>query len=347
MGETSGGPLENSWWLLRIALKIGFMLFRLLDRIAPRFTDLLGVCIETAHRCQQKILIARPDVVTMRVGETRFRLRLVGGHKRAHGDYLTLAAEGQVYEPLATACLTRLLQRLPEPTFMDIGAFVGYFTCYAAALLGDRRPVWAVESNPIFCAAIEQAAALNGFTRVGVLQAVLSDRSRTVTINDVSVLASPEEGPGRHIAQAVTLDELCAREAVAPTIVKIDVHGAEGRVLRGMSRLLRETIQVVLLELHTLHEYQPSSPDVTRVELLEGLEQSGFSVFHVAGHRWEHLTGVKTHLEQGRFAYVPVTAATRQYLLYDRPVEVLIMASKVSDVAELLGPSVDLATAVG
>ncbi len=328
-------------------LKAGFLCFRLLDRLAPRFTDLVGASIDVAHRCQQKIRTARLDVVTMRVGGTRFRLRLESGHQQAHRVYRHLADEGKAYEPLATACLTRLLQRLPEPTFMDIGAFVGYFTCYAAALLGDRQPVWAVESNPVFCETIRKTVALNGFTRVRVLEAVLSDGPGTVTIEDTSVLPSAVEGPGRRIAQAVTLDDLCAREGIAPRIVKIDVHGAEGRVLRGMSRLLRESIQVMLLELHALHEYQPHSPDVTRVELLEWLEHSGFSVFHVAGHVWEHLSGLRIHLEQGRFAYVPVTAATRQHLLYDRPVEILIVASKTSDLSDLLGPPVDLTAAVG
>lgn len=330
-----------------MVLKAGFLSFRLLDRIAPGLITLLGGVIETARRCQQKIRIARPDVVTMRVGGTRFRLRLVGGHVQAHGIYLTLAAEGRVYEPVATACLTRVLQRVPEPAFMDIGAFVGYFTCYAAALLRDQQPVWAVESNPIFCGTIRKAVALNGFTRVRVLEAALSDRPRAVTVQDTSVLPFAAEGPGRRTAQAVTLDDLCAREAIAPRIVKIDVHGAEGRVLRGMSRLLRESIQVILLEFHALHEYQPHSPDITRVELLEWLEQSGFSVFHVAGHVWDHLSGMRAYLEQDRFAYVPVTAATRQQLLYDRPVEILIVATKTRDLIEILGPPVDLATAVG
>jgi len=173
---------------------------------APRFTDLAGASIDAARRCQQKIRTARLDVVTMRVGGTRFRFRLEGGHQQAHQVYRHLAEEGKTYEPLATACLTRLLQRLPEPTFMDIG---------------------------------------------------------------------------------------------------------------------------------------------TRVELLEWLEHSGFSVLHVAGHVWEHRSGLRTHLEQGRFAYVPVTAATRQHLLYDRPVEILILASKIPDLSELLGPPVDLAAAVG
>lgn len=351
MDQPAGGPLEKSWWPVRIVLTAGFWLFRLVDRVAPRLTDLLGLGIETAHRCQQKIRAARQDVLTMRVGGTRFRLCIGSGHQLAHSIYLPLAAEGRVYEPLATACLTRLLQRLSEPTFMDIGAFVGYFASYAAALLGDQHPVWAVESNPAFCETIRKTVALNGFTRVRVLQAVLADRPRTVTVEGTSVLPSAEpwgaKAAARRTAQAVTLDELCAREAIAPRIVKIDVHGAEGSVLRGMPRLLRNTIQVILLELHALHEYQPHSPDVSRVELLEWIEQCGFSVFHVAGHVWDHLSGMKTHLEQGRFAYVPVTAATRHHLLYDRPVEILIVASRSPDLSELLGPPVDLATAVG
>jgi hypothetical protein len=80
MARPAGGPLENSWWPIRIVLQAGFLFFRLLDRVAPRLTDLVGAGIEAAGRYQQKIRMARPDVVTMRVGLTRFRVRLVGGH---------------------------------------------------------------------------------------------------------------------------------------------------------------------------------------------------------------------------------------------------------------------------
>ena len=226
----------------------------------------------------------------------------MAGHEITHADYLPL---GKPYEPVATACLTRLLQRLPNPTFMDIGAFVGYFTCYGAALLKDQRPVFAVESNPIFCEAIQQAVALNGFTRVRVLQAALSDHSGIVTIDDTAVVPADEPGPGRRTVHATTLDDLCASESIAPTIVKIDVHGGEGKVLRGMSRVLQETVQIALLELHALSCYERHSPDVTRVELLDWLEQFGFSLFHVAGHRSERDSGTATYLEQGRFVYTP------------------------------------------
>ena len=318
----------------------------LLDRAAPGVSRLLAKVIDTAYNYLLLVRNARPDVVTMRVGETSFRLRLVAGNEMAHRDYRPLALEGGVYEPVATACLTRVLQCLPEPVFMDIGAFIGYFTCYVAALLRDQRPVWAVESNPVFCNAIRHAMRLNGFSRVRVVQAALSDRPRMVAIDDTTVAPARAQSPQRYVTEAITLDELCAREAIAPTVVKIDVHGAEGQVLQGMSRLLRESIKVILLELHPLDEYRPHSPDVTRVELLDRLEQFDFSVFYMAGHRSENRSNMRAHLGEGRFAYVPITARNRELLLFDRHSEMLILASKVRDVSEMLGPSIDLAIAV-
>jgi hypothetical protein len=135
-----------------------FLVFRVLDRAAPRFTDLLGKVIDAAHNFQQLVRNARPDVLTMRVGATRFRLQLVGGNKVAHGDYLPLLAEDGVYEPVATACLTRVLQRLPEPAFMDIGALMGYFTCHRSRIasrskagLGRGEQSRLLQCNPTDC----------------------------------------------------------------------------------------------------------------------------------------------------------------------------------------------------
>ncbi len=351
MSEASRRSPGRSGSALRRVLDAGFVLFagasRLLERISPHLSDLLRNVTERAYELQQETRIARRDVITMHAGETRFRLCLVGGHRIAHSDYLPLAETGEAYEPVASACLARLLGGLPDPVFVDIGAFIGYFTCYAAALLRDRQPVYAVESNPVFCEAIRQAVALNGFRHVRVLRAALADQAGAVIIDDTAVL--PANGPGveRPAVQAVTFDDLCASEGISPTILKIDVHGAEGAVLRGMQRVCRESVDVVLLELHALHLYQPHSPEITRLDLLDLLEELGFSIFYLAGHRWEKNSGIAPYLQQGRFAYLPLTRQTRQFLLFDRPLDVLVLASKLPDIADLLGPSVDVSAAVG
>ena len=61
------------------------------------------------------------------------------------------------------ARLTRLLQRTATPQFMDPGAFLGYYACYASALLGGREEVHAIESNPLYANAIRESARVNGF----------------------------------------------------------------------------------------------------------------------------------------------------------------------------------------
>jgi len=348
-GQRRGGA-EGDRSPARRVLRAGFSLLaalsRLLERVSPSLNDVLFESFESAYELERQVMIARQEVITVVVGETRFQLCVIGGHEIAHADYLPLAGNGEVYEPVATACLTHLLRGLPDPVFVDVGAFIGYFTCYGAALLADRRPVFAVESNPVFCEAIRQAVRLNGFRHVRVLEAALADHSGSVTVDDTAVLPMDGSRSSGQAVQAVTFDDLCAREGIAPTVLKIDVHGAEGTVLRGMSRVCRESVQAVLLELHALRFFEPHSPGVSRLDLLELLEELGFSLFHVAGHRWERSSGIAHYLEQGRFAYVPLTRETRELLLFDRPVDVLVLASKV-DPAGLLGPSVELAAAVG
>jgi FkbM family methyltransferase len=348
MVDAQNGRVKRYWSSVRRNVRrAGLRVCRVLDGAAPGVTDRLGAALETAHTYHRAIRIGRSDVLTMRVGETRFRLCLAGGSEEAHRVYVPLAREGKTYEPTLIACLSQFLLRLPDPAFMDVGAFMGYFTFYAAALLKDQRPVWAVESNPVHCRALRRAVALNSFTRVQVLQAALSDRPRVVTIDDTAVVPAQERGRRGPSVQAITLDELCAQRSIAPTILKMDVYGAEGMVMRGMSRLLHETIRVVLLELHPVHECQLYSPGFTRAGIINCLERFGFSVYHVAGHRGDDHSGLAAYREQGRFAYLPVTAATLQPLLFDRSLEVLILACKGLGVGEFLGPPVDLEAVVG
>jgi hypothetical protein len=166
-------------------------------------------------------------------------------------------------------------------------------------------------------------------------------------IDDTAIVPRPEHGRGRDTIQAISLDDLCVQRSIAPTILKIDVYGGEGMVVQGMSRLLQDSIQVVLLELHPLHEYRSCSPGYTRAGIIEPFERCGFSVFYVAGHRGDDHSDLAAYREEGRFAYVRLTAATVQLMLFDRSYEILIIACRGLDVADVLGPPLDLADVAG
>jgi len=78
-----------------------------------------------------------------------------------------------------------------------------------------------------------------------------------------------------------TLDTWSAERDVFPTVLKIDVHGAEGMVLAGAKSVLRSSVRHVLLELHTrdlLLKYDHE-------DVLSMLEDAGFEVFAVEGFR--------------------------------------------------------------
>jgi hypothetical protein len=62
------------------------------------------------------------------------------------------------------------------------------------------------------------------------------------------VYAFVANGAGREVT-SVSLDDF-ARDHPAPRVVKIDVEGAELRVLRGAERLLREHRPILVCELH-------------------------------------------------------------------------------------------------
>ena len=77
----------------------GHLLFtsfaRALERVAPGLNDLLAKVIEVANQVEQETMVARQEILTMRVDETEFQLCVVAGHHLAHSDYLPLAERGR------------------------------------------------------------------------------------------------------------------------------------------------------------------------------------------------------------------------------------------------------------
>lgn len=109
----------------------------------------------------------------------------------------------------------------------------------------------------------------------------------------------PTDVDESHTVAGVALDEWASDHDFWPTVVKIDVHGAEGLVLRGMKEALARSVRHVLLELHTPDMLVDSS----HREIVELLEGAGFDLFEVRGFR-RH-TGT----------LVPVTGQVRDDLL--------------------------------
>ncbi|HEY2769841.1 MAG TPA: FkbM family methyltransferase [Solirubrobacteraceae bacterium] len=148
--------------------------------------------------------------------------------------------------------------------FYDIGANLGFFSLLGGHLAGlHEGHVYAFEAAPENAEAIRHHAELNGVPNISVLQVAVSDhagvgRLQIVDDQSWSKLEDYGEHPGTQEVievQLVAIDDLVANGSVKPpTVVKIDVEGAELAVLQGMRRTLAEHRPAVICELHGTHD---------------------------------------------------------------------------------------------
>jgi len=190
-------------------------------------------------------------------------------------SYLALNFTGNAHEPAVTRHLKFLISH-GSHCFLDIGAYYGYFALFAAAA-GDGCDVHAFEPNSEYFSIVEKNAALNGFN-IRCHRLALSGSSGSIPFYDRSMKAG--HGVCEYV-QSISFDELSEREDIRPDIVKIDVHGSEGKVLSGMERALEKHIGHIFIELH---------PDDVMVDcsvksVVDLLKQSGFRLFEMDGFR--------------------------------------------------------------
>lgn len=159
----------------------------------------------------------------------------------------TLREQG-VWEPFVTRALEKLL--MPGDTFVDVGANVGYFTLLAAKRVGLAGKVVALEPTPRALGLLEKSVAHNraGQVRVVACAAGASEGTMRLAQPDRANLGSVTQaraGEGFEVAVR-PLDAVL--EGLRPTVIKIDVEGAEGLVLDGAEWVLRRDRPVLLVE---------------------------------------------------------------------------------------------------
>jgi FkbM family methyltransferase len=181
--------------------------------------------------------------------------------------------------------------------FYDIGANLGFFSLLAGVLAGlEEGHVYAFDPAPDNAAAISRNAELNGITNITVIEKAVSShpgRGRLQVVDDQSwsKLADYGEHPFTEDVidvDLVAIDDLVgAGEIRRPTVVKIDVEGAELAVIEGMRRTIEEHQPALICELHDTHrEFVAAMREHRyRVVNLEGtaaIEEQGASAHALA-----------------------------------------------------------------
>jgi FkbM family methyltransferase len=171
---------------------------------------------------------------------------LMGDREIALGTY-----EGPVQQALMRSVT-------PGAVVYDIGANIGFFTMLSARLAGPGGQVYAFEPVARNAAAIGRSARLNGFGTVTVFDCAVGAAGGMAELNTArhiggAMLASvgaPPDRSGSVEVEVVVIDDLLRDGRLRPpTLVKIDVEGAELDVLRGMTATLSTHAPVLIVEL--------------------------------------------------------------------------------------------------
>jgi FkbM family methyltransferase len=216
-----------------------------------------------------------------------------------------------VYEPNIGAIIAALLG--PGDTFFDVGANIGYHTLGAAAT-GAR--VYAFEPVPRLRNRLVDNLRLNGRERrVAASELALSHRNgsaelyvaRRVDDGSHSLIPGvPAESVECITVQTVRLDDhVHAGGAPPPTVMKIDVEGAEALVLDGAVALLDgATPPAVIVE---TADRLADQIQETASSVLARLFQRGFHVFRIpeAAGRLEPVRPDRVSGELANYVAVP------------------------------------------
>lgn len=164
------------------------------------------------------------------------------------------------WEPRTQALMLRHLGK--GSVAYDVGANYGIHALLMARLIGNGSGrVHAFEPMPSIMAALRENVTLNGFNNVTFVQEALSDASGTVTFlsgahGGAGHLSNVGDSGGAETTVAtLTLDEyVFGRGNTPPTFIKMDVEGAESRVIAGGRQVLERARPILLMDLHGVEQ---------------------------------------------------------------------------------------------
>lgn len=144
--------------------------------------------------------------------------------------------------------------------FWDIGASVGLVSVLAAAKLNNGK-VFSFEPDPENAMCLKKNLELNNITNTTIVETAVGDTKGTIELfsqgsNAFSPSLRSVNGIERTIKVPIdTLDSLLEQGKIsAPTVIKIDIEGAEMMALKGMKSILssKERPNKIFVEIHPL-----------------------------------------------------------------------------------------------
>lgn len=163
---------------------------------------------------------------------------------------------------------------------LDVGANVGLTALIMSEAMAADGHLIAFEASESGCYLIRDNAALNGLSgRIQVVNALIADQSGyTLDFFGDAASGSASIIPGylahhRPLCKVtLALDDFIAQARIRPELIKIDVEGAELKVITGLARTMRALRPLVFVELHTWGDVTVVSTAARLLSQMESLD---------------------------------------------------------------------------
>ena len=226
-----------------------------------------------------KSIVLLNDVTETSVGN--ITAKFITETRKEHSRFEDLMGEREVLEDF-------LSEISSDDIFYDIGANVGVYTCFAGNII-DPDLIFAFEPHPENADRLDQNLELNDIS-AQVERLALSHESGTA---ELEIRESGEVGVGSHSLstghsqRTIEIPTAQGDEVIddkfSPTVMKIDVEGAEMNVLRGFEESI-SNCRVVYCE---IHPQNLTHFDSTSEQVHDYFEEHGFALekkFEFSGH---------------------------------------------------------------
>ena len=211
-----------------------------------------------------------------------------------------------LWEPDVTKWLTSTLK--PGDVFVDIGANVGYFSLLASSLVGPNGGVVAVEAHPRMAELLRRNIVANRIGASTWHRAAWSHRELLTFHMRTNFAANSSAGSldSASLADLGDTEELTEVQGVPVDdlldhmhridVIKIDVEGAETRVMQGLTRTIAANPEVTIM-----FEWSPG-----QMKMLSDDPQDLISAFTDLGFRFRMI-------DDGLARITPFNLLQREY----------------------------------
>lgn len=170
----------------------------------------------------------------------------------------------------------------PTGAFYDIGAHVGIYTCFVSQIVSEGQVV-AFEPVPSNFTRLRENLRLNG-VGADVHSVALSDEAKQLEMSvdsdkpgTIGHLSKDTAEESETITSVIGDDYIKENNIPLPDVMKMDVEGAECKVLRGLEDSLSECRLIYSEASDQLQKYGDSEE-----ELVEILQDLGFEVEYLS-----------------------------------------------------------------